>query len=142
MNRRSSGAAAVRRKSPKTIDEYIDRCAPRARPILRRIRATVAKAAPDATETISYRIPAFKLRRIVIYFAAFKNHIGFYPPAPKAFGKEIAQYKGPKGNLRFPMDKPIPMDLVKRLVRYRTDEILGKAKKKAGAARRASKKPT
>jgi uncharacterized protein YdhG (YjbR/CyaY superfamily) len=71
---------ARRRRAPKTIDEYIDRCAPQARPILRRVRATIAKAAPGATETISYGIPAFKLRRILVYFAAFKQHIGLYPP--------------------------------------------------------------
>jgi uncharacterized protein YdhG (YjbR/CyaY superfamily) len=71
----------VRRpRAPKTIDEYIDGCAPQAQPILRRVRATIAKAAPDATETISYGMPAFKLRRIVVYFAAFKHHIGLYPP--------------------------------------------------------------
>jgi uncharacterized protein YdhG (YjbR/CyaY superfamily) len=76
-------SVARRRRPPKTIDEYIARSAPQAQPILRRVRATIAKAAPDATETISYGMPAFKLRRIVFYFAAFKRHIGLYPPVNK-----------------------------------------------------------
>jgi uncharacterized protein YdhG (YjbR/CyaY superfamily) len=111
----------ARRKAPTTIDEYIDQCAPEAQPILRRVRATIAKAAPDATETISYRIPAFKLRRVVVYFAAFKNHIGLYPPVKgnAALEKAIAPYAGEKGNLRFPMDRKIPYGLIARIVRFR-----------------------
>lgn len=124
MNRKSSRATAPRRSSPKTIDEYIDRSAPRARPILRRIRATVAKAAPDATETISYRIPAFKLRRIVVYFAAFKDHIGLYPPVKgdAALEKAAAPYANAKGNLRFPLDRKIPYALIGRIVKFRAKQ--------------------
>jgi uncharacterized protein YdhG (YjbR/CyaY superfamily) len=101
------------RQPPATIDEYIRASPPRVRPILRRIRRTVRAAAPDATEVISYRIPAFKLHGILIYFAALQHHIGLYPPVagdPKLV-KAAAPYAGEKGNLRFPLDEPIPYDL-------------------------------
>ncbi len=112
---------APRRRPPTTIDEYIDRCVPQAQPILRRVRATIRKAAPDATETISYGIPAFKLRRIVVYFAAFKHHIGLYPPVKgdAALERAVAAYAGEKGNLRFPMGKKIPYALIARIVTFR-----------------------
>ena len=122
MKRKSSGAGtARRRRAPKTLDEYIDRSAPQAQPILRRVRGTIAKAAPEATETISYGIPAFKLRRIVVYFAAFKHHIGLYPPVKgnAALEKAVAPYAGEKGNLRFPIDRKIPYGLIARIVRFR-----------------------
>jgi uncharacterized protein YdhG (YjbR/CyaY superfamily) len=114
-------AAGTRRRPAKTIDEYIDRCAPEAQPILRRIRATIAKAAPDATETISYGVPAFKIRRIVVYFAVFTHHIGLYPPVrgDAAIEKAAATYAGEKGNLRFPLDRKIPYGLIARIVKFR-----------------------
>lgn len=109
---------------PQTIDEYIGRCAPKVRPILRRVRAAIANAAPDATETISYGIPAFKLRRIVVYFAAFKRHIGLYPPVKgnAALEKAVAPYAGPKGNLRFPIDQKIPYALIARIAKFRAKQ--------------------
>jgi uncharacterized protein YdhG (YjbR/CyaY superfamily) len=115
---------ARRRRAPKTIDEYIDGCAPQAQPILRRVRATIAKAAPDATETISYGMPAFKLRRILVYFAAFKHHIGLYPPVKgdAALEKAVAPYAGEKGNLRFPIDQKIPYALIARIVKFRATQ--------------------
>jgi uncharacterized protein YdhG (YjbR/CyaY superfamily) len=115
---------ARRRRAPKTIDEYIDRCAPQAQPILRRVRATIVKAAPDATETISYGIPAFKLRRIIVYFAAFKHHIGLYPPVKgdAALEKAVAPYAGEKGNLRFPIERKIPYALISRIVKFRATQ--------------------
>jgi len=115
---------ARRRRAPKTIDEYIDRCAPQAQPILRRVRATIAKAAPDATETISYGIPAFRLRRIVVYFAAFKHHIGLYPPVKgdAALEKAVAPYAGEKGNLRFPLARRIPYELIARVAKFRASK--------------------
>ena len=115
---------ARRRRAPKTIDEYIDRCAPQAQPMLRRLRATIAKAAPDATETISYGIPAFKLRRILVYFAAFKHHIGLYPPVKgnAALEKAIAPYAGEKGNLRFPIERKIPYALISRIAKFRATQ--------------------
>lgn len=113
--------ALRRRRAPVTIDEYIESCAPDVRQILRRVRATIAKAAPGATETISYRIPAFKRDRIVVYFAAFKAHIGLYPPVKgdAALEKAVARYAGPNGNLRFPIDRPIPYALITRVVKFR-----------------------
>ena len=122
MKRQSSKLRADRRRrAPKTIDEYIDRSAPEAQQILRRVRATIAKAVPDATETISYTIPAFKLRRIVVYFAAFTHHIGLYPPVKgnAALAKAAAPYAGEKGNLRFPFDRKIPYGLIARIVKFR-----------------------
>jgi|SRR5579872_3139892 len=117
----SRTAAGGRRTRPKTIDEYIGRCAPGAQPILRRVRATIATAVPDAVETISYGIPAFKLRRIVVYFAAFTTHIGLYPPVKGDPGieKAAARYAGPKGNLRFPLDRRIPYGLIARIAKFR-----------------------
>ena len=98
---------ARRRRAPKTIKQVIDRCAPEAPPILRRVRATIAKAAPDAIETISYGIPAFKLRHVLVYFASFKHHLGLYPPVKgdAALEKAVASYAGEKGNLRFPIEQ-------------------------------------
>jgi uncharacterized protein YdhG (YjbR/CyaY superfamily) len=116
--------AARRRPAPKTIDEYIDRSAPQVQPMLRRVRATIAKAAPDATETISYGMPAFKLRRILVYFAAFKHHIGLYPPVRgnPALEKASAPYAGEKGNLRFRLEQKIPYALIARIVKYRATQ--------------------
>lgn len=121
MKRQSRAATGRPRKAPTTIDEYIDRSAPEAQPILRRLRATIRKAAPDAVETISYGIPAFKLRRIVVYFAAFKQHVGLYPPikGDAALEKAIAPYAGPKGNLRFSLNRGIPYALIARIVKFR-----------------------
>ena len=114
----------MKRKPAATIEEYIDTCAPHARPILRRVRATIAKAVPDATETISYRIPAFRLDRIVLYFAAFKNHVGLYPPVKgdAALRKAVARYAGEKGNLRFPLDRPVPYGLIARVAKFRATQ--------------------
>jgi uncharacterized protein YdhG (YjbR/CyaY superfamily) len=125
MKRQSSGVIiARRRRAPKTIDEYIDRSAPRAQPMLRRVRATIAKAAPDATETISYGMPAFKLGRILVYFAAFKRHIGLYPPVKGDAGleKAVAPYAGEKGNLRFPIDQKTPYALISRIVKFKATQ--------------------
>ena len=118
---RSARAAGRGRKRAKTIDEYIDRSAPEAQPILRRIRATLAGAVPDAAETISSGIPAFKRERIVLYFAAFKGHIGLYPPAKGDAGleKAAAPYANEKGNLRFRLDRRIPYGLIGRVAKFR-----------------------
>ena len=125
-------------KMPATIDDYIQASPPGVRPILERIRRTVRSAAPEATEVISYRMPAFKLHGILIYFAAFKNHIGLFPPVkgdPKLL-KAAAPYAGEKGNLRFPLDEPIPYELIKRIVLHRIAQSASKptAKKRNGAA--------
>jgi uncharacterized protein YdhG (YjbR/CyaY superfamily) len=108
----------------KDVDGYIRTFPKKVRDILQEVRRTIKTAAPQAEETISYKIPAFKLKgKYVAYFAAFSKHIGFYPPAPKEFKKETSLYLGPKGNLQFPINEPIPLDLVKRIVKYRVKEI-------------------
>src|SRR5262249_52162032 len=123
------------RKQVRTIDEYISAFPADTQAILQEIRQLIrASAPPEAEEAMSYQIPAFKLRgKILVYFAAFKNHIGVYPPVPKSLGKELTPYRGPKGSLRFPNDRPIPLDLLEKIVRYRTGEVLGKGKRKKRA---------
>ena len=124
---------------PRDIDEYIAGAPANVRPILKKIRATIRAEAPDAEETISYRMPAFRMNRVLVYFAAFKNHIGMYPPVSgdANFEKAVAQYAGPKGNLQFPLDQPIPHDLIKRIVRLKVkqDAAIAKNKKRQGDAR-------
>ena len=130
-------ATANKSKTPKTIDEYIAAFSPDVQAILQKIRSTISSAAPDAEETISYRIPAFTQSGILVYFAGFKNHIGLYPPikADAALEKAIAKYAGEKGNLRFPFDQPIPYGLIKRIVTLRVKQNKVKA-----AAKKANRK--
>ena len=117
------------------IDQYIAAARPDVRPILQKMRDTIRAAAPDAEELISYRMPAFRQNNIVIYFAAFTNHIGVYPPVSgdATLMKTLAPYAGPKGNLKFPLDQPIPYDLVTRIVKLRVkqDAEHAAAKKRA-----------
>jgi len=112
-------------KQFKTIDEYIKAFPEDVQGILQKIRLTIRKAAPKAVESISYQMPTFKLNgKGLVYFAAFKNHIGFYPipSGVKAFEKELSPYKQGKGSVQFPIDKPIPHELVRRIVRFRAKE--------------------
>lgn len=123
---------AAARQELRSIDEYIAGCAPEVRPILRKLRSTIKRAAPpDAKELISYRMPAFKLHGILVYFAAFKNHIGVFPPLKGDAKLQAAasKYAGPKGNLKFPLDAPIPYALVARIVKFRVKRDLAKAGK-------------
>ena len=115
---------------PKTIDEYISAFSPETQVILRRIRQVVRTAAPDAEEAISYKIPAFKLNGVLVYFAAFKRHIGFYPPVKgdSRLEKAVSRYAGEKGNLRFPLDQPIPYALIERITKLHVKQNLAKAK--------------
>ena len=101
-----------------SVDAYISGCPPEVRPVLRQIRRIVKRTVPAATETISYRMPAYRLERTFLYFAAFKNHIGIYPPVKgdRALAKALAPYRGPKGNLKFPLDRPMPYELIARVV--------------------------
>ena len=110
--------------TPTNIDEYIAASSPAVRPILKEMRRVIRIAAPDAEEVISYRMPAFKLYGILVYFAAFKSHIGLFPPVSghAKLEKAIAVYAGPKGNLRFPLDQPIPYGLVERIVKLRVKQ--------------------
>ncbi len=112
---------AIRKAAPTTIDEYIAAAPFEVRLILEKIRRIVRGAAPGAQELISYRMPAFRLHGILVYFAAFKNHIGLYPPVSgdADLEKALRPYAGPKGNLKFPLDRPIPYDLIKRVVLLR-----------------------
>ena len=119
----------MRATLPGSIDEYIAGHPPKIRTILKRIRATVAAAAPDAREVISYRMPAFAQHGIIVYFAAFKSHIGLFPPVAgdARLEKAIAPYAGPKGNLKFPLDRPIPYDLIRRIAILRVKQNVAKA---------------
>lgn len=121
------------RPTPKSIDAYIASFPPEVQAILEQIRSTIRGVAPEATETISYQIPAFRLNGELVYFAAFKNHIGFYPPVKgdTTLEKAVARYAGDKGNLRFPLDEPIPYPLIRRIVRHRVKQNLAKAASKA-----------
>ena len=114
---------------PESIDGYIAGFPPEVRAILERIRATIRDAAPDADETISYRMPAFMQNGVLAYFAAFKAHIGFYPPVRgnASLEKAASRYAGEKGNLRFPLDEPMPYALIRRIVRHRVKQNLAKA---------------
>ena len=124
------------KKPFKTMDEYIKTFPEDVQSILGKMRQTIRNAVPEAEESISYQIPTFKLNgNVLVYFAAFKNHIALYPPPPNGFEKEIAPYEGPKGNLKFPIDRPIPLGLVKRIVKRRAKEIPEKRKKKKATAR-------
>jgi uncharacterized protein YdhG (YjbR/CyaY superfamily) len=111
------------RSAPLTIDEYIATCRIDVRPILERVRDTIRKAAPAAEERISYRMPAFFECGAVVYFAAFKNHIGLFPPVQdESLRPKLAKYAGEKGNLRFPLDEPIPYSLITQVVKARLKE--------------------
>lgn len=116
------------KETPTTIDDYIAGYPEDVREILQTVRTTIRKAAPAAKETISYQMPAFTLNGSLVYFAAFKNHIGFYPKttAIRKFKKELAGYETAKGTIRFPLDKPIPYSLITEIVKFRVNENLEK----------------
>src|SRR5918911_4865264 len=107
---------------PKTIDEYIAGFPEDVQAILQKIRLTIRKAAPEAEEKISYQMPTFTLKgKNLVHFAAFKKHIGFYPVPTgiEEFKKELSVYEGAKGSVRFPIDRPIPFDLIGKIVKFR-----------------------
>lgn len=123
-------------ESPKTtftsIDQYIATFPAEIQMILQELRNTIQAAAPTAQEKISYQMPTFFLKGNLVHFAAFKNHIGFYP-APQgiaAFQKELSAYKGAKGSVQFPIDQPLPLDLIRRIVEFRAAENLHNAELK------------
>ncbi len=107
-----------------TIDEYICSCTPDVRKILEEIRKAIKEEAPQAEETISYQMPAFRQNGVLVYFAAFPKHIGFFPTPSgiTAFEKEITKYKHAKGSVQFPIGEPMPLDLIRRIVRFRVRE--------------------
>jgi len=110
----------------ETVEEYIESFPKNVQDILEKLRNTVRKTAPEAVESISYNMPTFKLNwQRLVYFSAWKNHIGFYsiPEGDEAFRKALSPYSGEKGSLRFPLDRPVPYDLVKKIVMLRLKEI-------------------
>jgi len=124
-------------KKPKDIDGYISQFPADVQAILEKVRTTISHAAPEAKETISYLMPAFKQHGMLVYFAAWEKHIGLYPPisGDKALEKAVARYAGPKGNLQFPLDEPIPYNLIERIVKLRVKQDSARA-----AARRKKRK--
>ena len=115
-----------------TVDEYIAGFPPHVRAILSELRSVIRQAAPDAVEKISYRIPTFYFNGNLVHFAAFENHVGFYPgPTGIArFRKELSRYKGAKGSVQFPLDEPLPLELVSRIVQFRAGENAAKKRKR------------
>ena len=113
---------------PTTIDEYIARCPEAVQPVLVKIRAVIREAAPDATEKMSYQMPGFYLKGQLVWFAAHRNHIGFYPTGSgiAAFKEELAPYKSAKGSVQFPLDKPVPYELIGKIVKFKVAENLKK----------------
>ena len=120
-----------------SIDDYIKSFPPGIKKLLQQVRASIQKAAPGAEETIKYAMPTFMLNGNLLHFAAFKNHIGLYPTPNgiEAFKKELSVYKGAKGSVQFPLDQPMPLELIGKIVKYRVAENMAKAKKKKDVKR-------
>ncbi|MBK5272107.1 MAG: DUF1801 domain-containing protein [Bacteroidia bacterium] len=108
-------------KPAKTVDEYIKKCPLEVQVVLQKLRKTIKAAAPGSEEMISYMMPAYKYKGVLVYFGAYKTHIGFYPTAGgiAAFMKELSRYELSKGTIRFPVDKPLPFDLISKIVKFR-----------------------
>jgi len=123
----------IDRKAPKNIDEYIAGFPQEVQEILEKVRMTIREAAPDAEETINYQIPTFTLKGNLVHFAAFEKHIGFYPTPTgiEKFKNELFVYEGAKGSVKFPLDKPIPFDLISEIVKFRVAENLKNAELKS-----------
>ena len=118
---------------PKNTSEYIAGFPETVQQTLTKLRLTIKKAAPKAEEVISYRMPAFKYYGVLVYFAGYKNHIGFYPTSSgiKAFRQEFSNYKWSKGAVQFPIDKPLPVSLISKIVKFRVKENVEKANAKS-----------
>lgn len=115
------------------VDAYIARFSPEMQAVLEEVRAAVRAAAPEAVEQIAYAMPAYKLGgKPLVYFAAYKSHVGFYatPTGHAAFVEELSKFKQGKGSVQFPLDEPMPLDLIGRIVRFRTAENLSRGRKK------------
>ncbi len=114
------------------IDQYIAGFSAEVRSRLKKIRATIHRAAPDAEETIKYRMPTFTLKGNLVHFAAFEHHIGFYPTPSgiRRFKQELSSYEGAKGSVRFPLDKPVPLGLITKIVKFRAKENLDRSEAK------------
>lgn len=120
-----------------SIDAYIAAAPPDRRPVLEQLRAAIRAAAPDAEETISYNMPAFAQHGTLVYFATMKNHLGFYPTANgiEAFQEELATYERTKGAVHIPLDRPLPLELIQRIVRFRVEENRRRAADTARSSR-------
>ena len=110
----------------RTVDEYISSFSKPVQAVLSQVRSAIREAAPAAEEVISYNMPSFRLSGMLVYYAAYKNHIGFYPTPSgiEAFKKELAGYEGAKGSVQFPIDEPMPLALIKKIVKFRVKENL------------------
>lgn len=134
------------RTAPSSIDEYLRSLAPEVRQVMQSIRAAVGSALPAAHETIGYQMPAFKLERIFFYFAAFKHHVGVYPPVrgSASLDKALLPYQGEKGNLRFPLAQPMPLALITRvakaLARQRAGATVSAGRARVGTSRKSARK--
>jgi uncharacterized protein YdhG (YjbR/CyaY superfamily) len=135
MRKKQSGDSSSQKKgngTPKTIDEYIATVAEPARSILTRMRAAIRSALPpEATETISYSMPAFKTKKVLVWFAAFKNHCSLFPTAAviEVFKDELKGFSTSKGTVHFPTDKPLPTALIKKLVKARVEQSESKGQR-------------
>lgn len=116
----------MEKKELKTVEDYLAGFPPETRELLRKVRVTIQKAAPEAEEVISYGMPAYKLNGVLVYFAGYQNHIGFYPTASgiQAFQSELGPYKWAKGSVQFPLDRPVPFNLIDKMVQFRVRENL------------------
>lgn len=125
-------------KQPSDIDAYFSQFPADVRSILEELRATIRRAAPEATEVFSYQMPAFRQNGILVYFAAWKKHIGLYPPisGDQQIEEDVAPFAGPKGNLQFPLDVPLPFELIERIVKLRVQQNLEKVASKRKQGRR------
>ena len=132
---------AASRRQFETIDEYIGMFPEDVQRILNELRQTIRVAAPAAQETINYQIPTFTLNGNLVHFAAFENHIGFYPTPSgmEAFRKELSGYKGAKGSVQFPIHEPLPLPLIRRIVEFRVKENLEKKLKKMSGGKKSQK---
>ena len=126
-----------RNDSIRSVDDYIAGLPEGTKGLMVELRRTIKAAAPGAEEKISYQMPAFYLKGNLVYFAAFKNHIGFYPTSSgvAAFSRELAPYGVSKGTVRFPLDKPLPLRLITRIVKFRVAENLKKADRRITKSR-------
>jgi len=122
----------MEKTDPKTIDEYIALFPAKTQEILQQVRETIQNAVPNAKEVISYKMPAFKQNSVLVYFAAYKKHIGFYPTGSgiNAFQHEFGDYKWSKGAVQFPINKPMPLDLISRITKFKAERDLEHAAKK------------
>jgi len=120
------------RDKPINVDTYIASFPIETRVLLAELRTSIKEVAPNAVEVISYQMPAFKLKKILVHFAGYKNHIGFYPGVSgiEAFKNEISGYKWAKGSVQFPLNQPLPLDLITRMVDFRANEDLHHSKNK------------